>query len=398
MIRNEDERQKLYEEVWAEPMGVVAKRYALSDNGLRKRCQSLRIPIPTVGYWAKKQNNKPVVARPPLPSLTQVVHELKPSDRIAFSFDGSDKQLFDEWCSKLKVPAQVKPFDVLIEKHIVEIAARKKKVKYAFVKDLPITEQLRYERDYSKQNQIVAIAVSKSNQKRAYRFMHYFFQCIRQINGDVSVAFGEEDNTAIRIGCLVCKCFLRELTTKRRDMGMTEGLMRPVYEEVYNGLLELTIQETENHYSAKGQLFSMRYSDKKDNPLEMQIGCIFADIYDYLFLLKIAEQKRLAEQEKRHAGVLRLERERQEAINIQRRIEEQEHKQAELLAFANRHMDKWRQTAYLHRYLSELRCHAETMMPDEREKILNYCNAVEKGLVDKNSFINEILLRSDHNE
>ncbi len=398
MICNEEERQKLYDEVWAEPMTVVAKRYALSDNGLRKRCRSWGIPLPAVGYWAKKQNNKPVSAKPPLPPLTQVVHDLEPNDRIAFSFNGKDKQLFDEWCSTLKVPAQVKPFDVLIEKHIVEMAAREKKVKYAFVKDLPITEQWQYEQDYSRQDQVVAIAVSKSNQKRAYRFMHYFFQCIRQINGDVSVAWGEEDNTTMRIEYLQCQCFLSELTTKRRDMGMTEGLMRPIYEEVYNGLLELTIQETENHYSDKGQPFSMCYSDKEDNPLEMQIGCIFSDIYDYVSPLKIAEQKRLADQEKRYAESRILEHERQETIYAQRMIEKQEHNQKELLAFANRHMAKWRQIAYLHSYLSELRCHAETMMPDERQKILNYCNTVEKGITDKASFVNEILLRQDNDE
>ncbi|KAJ3472749.1 hypothetical protein NLI96_g13268 [Meripilus lineatus] len=47
------EREKLYEEIWSEPVGKVAKRYQISDVGLRKICVNLSIPVPPVGYWAK---------------------------------------------------------------------------------------------------------------------------------------------------------------------------------------------------------------------------------------------------------------------------------------------------------------------------------------------------------
>jgi hypothetical protein len=47
------ERQALYDEVWSEPMTVVAKRYELSDVGLRKICVKLFIPVPPRGYWAR---------------------------------------------------------------------------------------------------------------------------------------------------------------------------------------------------------------------------------------------------------------------------------------------------------------------------------------------------------
>ena len=46
------ERSTLYEEIWAEPMTVVARRYRLSDVGLRKICIALEIPVPARGYWA----------------------------------------------------------------------------------------------------------------------------------------------------------------------------------------------------------------------------------------------------------------------------------------------------------------------------------------------------------
>ena len=47
-------REKIYEEIWAEPIMHVAKRYSLSDVGLGKVCKKLKIPRPGLGYWAKK--------------------------------------------------------------------------------------------------------------------------------------------------------------------------------------------------------------------------------------------------------------------------------------------------------------------------------------------------------
>lgn len=47
------ERASLYEEVWSEPMTKLAKKYGLSDSGLRLICQVLNIPLPRQGHWAK---------------------------------------------------------------------------------------------------------------------------------------------------------------------------------------------------------------------------------------------------------------------------------------------------------------------------------------------------------
>jgi hypothetical protein len=47
------EREPLFNEVWQLPMTSLARKYGLSDNGLRKVCKALEIPLPPVGYWAK---------------------------------------------------------------------------------------------------------------------------------------------------------------------------------------------------------------------------------------------------------------------------------------------------------------------------------------------------------
>jgi hypothetical protein len=56
-------REKLYKEVWAEPLTPVAKRYNMSDVAIAKACRKLKTPLPGRGYWArvaagKKTNRK----------------------------------------------------------------------------------------------------------------------------------------------------------------------------------------------------------------------------------------------------------------------------------------------------------------------------------------------------
>lgn len=72
-------REKLYEEVWAEPMLEVAQRYQVSSSFLARICRRLRVPCPPRGYWAKKAAGlKP--RTPPLPNP-------EPGDELGWSRD-----------------------------------------------------------------------------------------------------------------------------------------------------------------------------------------------------------------------------------------------------------------------------------------------------------------------
>lgn len=62
------ERDKLYEEVWAEPVMKVAERYGVSDVALAKTCRKLNVPLPPRGYWAKIKAGK-TPRRAALPKL-----------------------------------------------------------------------------------------------------------------------------------------------------------------------------------------------------------------------------------------------------------------------------------------------------------------------------------------
>jgi hypothetical protein len=46
-------RERLYEEVWSEPMTAVSARYGISANYLARVCAHLNVPHPPRGYWAK---------------------------------------------------------------------------------------------------------------------------------------------------------------------------------------------------------------------------------------------------------------------------------------------------------------------------------------------------------
>jgi len=59
-------REDLYALVWQTPLSRLAKRFGLSDVGLRKICRRHDIPTPPLGYWAKRMHGKPV-NQPPLP-------------------------------------------------------------------------------------------------------------------------------------------------------------------------------------------------------------------------------------------------------------------------------------------------------------------------------------------
>lgn len=62
------DRQTLYDEVWAEPVSIVARRYGISDVGLAKICRKLRVPLPGRGYWAKAKAGK-ILPRTQLPQV-----------------------------------------------------------------------------------------------------------------------------------------------------------------------------------------------------------------------------------------------------------------------------------------------------------------------------------------
>ena len=59
-------RKELYEQVWAEPVTQLARRYGFSDVWLAKICRKYNIPRPPRGYWARKRSGQKI-PKTPLP-------------------------------------------------------------------------------------------------------------------------------------------------------------------------------------------------------------------------------------------------------------------------------------------------------------------------------------------
>ena len=138
-----EERAALYNEVWTDPVTTVAKRYDLSDNGLRKHCKRLGIPLPYPGYWARVKSGQDL-DRTPLPKvvgeLKRCVREyvikykpkfedfsddkLKNNEELSLVTDET-KAFIQAACSKIQVPGQLRNPHKLIIDHERESMYRK---------------------------------------------------------------------------------------------------------------------------------------------------------------------------------------------------------------------------------------------------------------------------------
>lgn len=101
-------REQLYNEVWAEPMTTVAKRYEVSSNYLARICERLNIPRPGRGFWQQRAVGAEVEVEP-LP-------EAQPGDEIEWARDGSRPATAPMssrlWKSDAERPAVHPPVDV----------------------------------------------------------------------------------------------------------------------------------------------------------------------------------------------------------------------------------------------------------------------------------------------
>ena len=78
-------RERLYKEVWSEPMTKVAARYGVSSSFLARVCTRMNVPRPERGYWAKLAVGK-APKQPPLP-------DARPGDELEWSRDGESRRV-----------------------------------------------------------------------------------------------------------------------------------------------------------------------------------------------------------------------------------------------------------------------------------------------------------------
>jgi len=192
-------RKELYDLVWENPLSKLAKKYSLSDNGLRKVCKKLDIPLPKNGYWQKIQYNKKV-SKEKLPVNNTVENSITlkfrdNSETIINGVENELNQLTKEIKNELK---ETIIFPEKLTKPLQLISDAKNDLKtqepsyYHNIKGLLNTSA-----------DILNITVAPQNVKRALLFMDIFIKAIQKRGHNVITKGGTKvviDSVQLSIG------------------------------------------------------------------------------------------------------------------------------------------------------------------------------------------------------
>ncbi len=304
-------RETLYQEVWAEPMTVVCKRYGMTDNGLRKICRRLDVPVPPPGYWAKVRAGKPVT-KPALPRVKTPPNEDKPKtgdrrelhvEETALSFlKEEDRRQIIDAASKLRVAGSGGRLhkDIFSQKEKCESWLEQQKERGQ-----------RYGR-YAEESPTLAADISKASYSRAFHILDALlkgmlpfgasvtYQFHFQVNGeDVPFAMSEsKDQIPHTVTQAEKMALLRYEEEKKRNSWASKPNI-PKWEHPWSGKLTLIING------------KYKFTDCKSYSLEDRIGEIMIAFYEASYAIRLqrleAEEKRRKEaEERRRAEEIRL--------------------------------------------------------------------------------------------
>lgn len=326
------EREKLYKEVWAEPMTTVAKRYGISDVALRKHCRKLQIPLPANGHWAKVKAGQKIKI-PALPKtkgpekivVTNQANESigkKNSDRLSF-LPEEKREAIIEYCSSLTVPDElIKPHD-LIKDTIQYFRSRKESTKP------PV-------------NRVINIRVSEEQKERVYRIFntlffafehfgykieikapksqHYRNYTPRVYDNEVYVCLGQD---GVPIIIKEKQKRVEHIPTKEEIEKQRKGYMYiPPYDIVNYGKLDFEIDAY--HLKRKN------WHDRDNKKLEDEIGEIVIWVIE---AIEVAKEKRLEFEER--------DRRWKEERLIQQQIAERKERELERLKLLEQCVSDW---------------------------------------------------------
>jgi hypothetical protein len=382
-------RLKLYEEVWTEPMTTVAVKYGISDNGLRKRCKALNIPLPPAGYWAKVKAGKPVPDRVPLPPtlynssdkndksngstlkgqkkegiLSLIATEELTIEQLSNMRDfdlllpGSFED-FSNWCSNIKVPGRIQDYHALVSKHQSEMDYREARDKEHPFRDTGIRIWSPVEKVKYRENEaVIPIEVSSKQYNRACRIADTIINSFQELKARFSVERGNKDNITITLLSTDLSFELVEHKTKRRNLSERSALheLRPIYEEVFDGRLQInwTARKARYYSSDKSAPILLSYSDSGNKQLENQIPAMVLELCKLCFNNEIIngfEHKERAIQFEEE----RSERLEKEYAEKQRKLGEKRKVQQEtLINELPEHANNWFKRNQLLKFADEL--------------------------------------------
>lgn len=426
-MNTEDERTKLYNEVWSEPVTTVATRYGISDNGLRKRCIKLQIPLPPLGYWAKVKAGAKI-PKPPLPVIKDndeviILKNMKQDHEMEFidineqsteelkQLDGLDvitprsQEEFAKWCKKVHVPKKVDSFHFLIIEYQQEIEYRKVRDKEHQFRDLFQFGHMSYfsKVKYRPNQVVLPIDVSDKQRNRACRIVDALIKAVEELNGKVKVGSpGYSQREAADSGLITIfkssfSFQVNEVLAKRRaviaSMPSESRVQEfgPMYEKVFTGKLELNFKRISDYWEKDKTEKVVTLVDSSENSLEEQLGGAFKWMFKTILDAEIAwtiqrREEEIREREWKHQRA--IEEARQKELQA---IQAMEKRQKQLVENIEQQMAGWLKAQKLRHYADAIEAYAKQDVNLETKESLDRYVQLVRSKAEKCDPIAEIV-------
>lgn len=306
------EREFLYKEVWELPVTEVAKRYQVSDVSISKVCQSLNIPTPPAGYWAKLRAGKPVT-KIPLPKSSKPVTKTGLRTGIENKPQIKQKTLAflseEERAIVLSVATQIRIPDKNAKMHPTIVAHRKTVMEWK--KKRSEQEIKGWNRRGMDPPPFLADTVSEETLPRILHMIDALIKAIEPLGCSLT-----SDLKFVIIGRTVslsvseAKDEIKHVPTKDENMQLLKyeedkrrhsWASKPnirKYDHIYNGRISLTIYNTRN------------FRDCKSYVVEDRLGEIMIELYESSDILRKERELREEAERKRQEEERRKEERR----------------------------------------------------------------------------------------
>lgn len=413
----DSEREKLFQEVWQEPMTTVAKRYGVSDNGLRKRCIKLQIPLPPAGYWAKLQAGKPVPPKPELPPLKYHYYQeaARPNRLISYidvdeltreqleALEPMDllttesKNRFAEWCNDIHVPRSLTDYEPLINDYLKEMDYRRARDEEHRFRD--IIWHYRYRTSkiaYRSNKAVLPITTSKRLNNRALRIANTIISLVKELDSKVEIKQGEVDNAVFSLSDQEFSFQISERMIKRRSLLAAQpdkvaNEFRPLYEKVFSGILQIGFSQRPKYSEKDKPVGEFVFEDAPEGKIELQLGEIFKAVIRAANEAEIAriitrrENKAIAEEQRR----LRLiEEEKRRALQ---QAEEHKRRKKQVSGNIEQRMEDWYKAQKLRKFARELEEYAGGISDEGTKELLAIYIDLINGKAEKHDPISDIV-------
>lgn len=333
-------RKELYDLVWSSSLVSLSKKYSISDNGLRKICIKMNIPLPRAGHWVKLQFGKKVstnVLPEPYEGDTTITLSLR-TDNERTGMDNLTplatltKEIKTDPRLSLIVPPKLSSPDKLI------IAARDR------LSGKHVIHSYNYKGVISCSRDELDIRVAPQNVGRALRFMDTLIKGLRARGHVIQL---RNDSTYALVKNQEFKICFRE---KMKKVVITERWERTEYHPT-----DILSFKIDGYYDKE-------WKDGK-HPLENYLPEIIAKLE--------MESTRRTEEQQYHQ---KMRDERREQDRLQQELQAQKEKDLADFKDMLEKADRWHKAINLGRYIDEVEqhIHASTGISEERRSWLEW--------------------------